>query len=201
MDNSDDILPIGHLDDNQELQEVAGQQTIEALVEIHSKQLKRQFEGDDFKSKFGTSQDADKTLTFAIIDVECEKGMRIALDDDFTSDFDEYVLGLDAKEFSMKSSYMYSDVLNKFRQEKQWDEDKDIMLELSRRQWIKESGEPYPLMQHLTAYDQGISLNFEVIYFNKKTHCLEPLIEPYLMKFSYAQASPLRQLETCISSE
>ena len=53
----------------------------------------------------------------------------------------------------------------------------------------------------MVAYDQGIDMDLEVIYFNKSNFCLEPLIEPYSMKFSVMQEEPLSQVETCISSE
>ena len=59
--------------------------------------------------------DKEKTLLYARIDCECENGMLISFDDDFTDVYEEYVLGIDAKEFSSKMSYLNSDVKNKFR--------------------------------------------------------------------------------------
>lgn len=61
-------------------------------------------------------QETDKTLIYAVIDVECKKGLKVAFDDDLTAGYDEFLIGIVADEFDMKSSYIYSDVLNKFRQ-------------------------------------------------------------------------------------
>ena len=60
---------------------------------------------------------------YRIMIVECENGLKIALDDDFTGDYEAYVLGLEANEFSMKSVYLMSDVKNKFRSDHQFDKD------------------------------------------------------------------------------
>lgn len=35
------------------------------------------------------------------MEIECKKGLVVALDDDFTENYDEFALGLVAKEFSM----------------------------------------------------------------------------------------------------
>lgn len=49
------------------------------------------------------------------MDVVCEKGLRISIDDDFTNDYQQYVLGLVASEFTMNQTSLYSDVTSKFR--------------------------------------------------------------------------------------
>ena len=74
------------------------------------------------------------------------------------------------------------------------------MYKLLKSEWTEESGEPFPLLQDLMAYNQGMQMNFEIIYFNKKTFSQEPLIEPYSMVFSCGQEMPLSQMETCMTS-
>ena len=41
--------------------------------------------------------DKNKTLIYAIIDCTCNNGMKIAFDDELTSDYEEFVIGLDAE--------------------------------------------------------------------------------------------------------
>ena len=90
---------------------------------------------------------------YCVMDVFCEKGLHVAIDDDFTADYDEYVIGLVAKEFSMQSSYIWSDVINQFRVHEQFERDRDIMLKQLIRWWTPECGEPYPLQLGLVAND------------------------------------------------
>ena len=98
-------------------QEQAGQQTIEELITMHSNESQLKKRNSLFSSanwQLGC-EDKDKTIIYSTMDVECEHGLKIALDDDFTNDYEAYVLGIEANEFSMKSVYLTSDVLNKFR--------------------------------------------------------------------------------------
>ena len=135
------------------------------------------------------------------MDIFFNDGLQVGIDDEFTSDYDEYVIGLVAKDFSMKSSYLWADLINQFRTSQHFERDQEVMLKQLLKWWKPDGIEPYPLMSHMVAYDQGINMDFEVIYFNKSTFCLEPLIEPYKMKFSVMQEMPLSQVETCILSD
>ena len=74
------------------------------------------------------------------------------------------------------------------------------MLSLLKSIWLPDQGVPYPLLSSLVTYSQCLQMNFEVMYFNKKTFCLEPLIEPFRLTFSNAQERPLDTLETQLSS-
>lgn len=57
------------------------------------------------------------------MDVVCENGLKIALDDDFTSDYEAYVLGIESNEFSMTAESLASDIVNKFRANHQFERD------------------------------------------------------------------------------
>ena len=49
-----------------------------------------------------------RNLMYSIMTVECQEGLQISLDSDFTADYKEYVLGLEATKFSMNSSSLSS---------------------------------------------------------------------------------------------
>ena len=79
-----------------------GLQTIENLITLHAKNSTgKDREADDANIESSRIIDTGKTLIFARMVVECEKGLHISIDDDFTADYDEYMIGLEAKEFSM----------------------------------------------------------------------------------------------------
>ena len=120
--NSPDIsdtrmsIALGNLDLNENADH-PGLQTIESLIALHAKNsVAKEYECDDITPESSyPHQNTSKTIIFSKIITECEKGLRISIDDDFTADYDEYIIGLEAKEFSMKQTSLYSDLKNKFR--------------------------------------------------------------------------------------
>ena len=70
---------------------------------------------------------------YSVIDLECEKGLKIALDDDFTQNYEAYVLGIESNEFTMSTVSLTSDVVNKFRAEEQYERDQLQMQRLLKK--------------------------------------------------------------------
>ena len=44
-------------------------------------------------------------------------------------------------------------------------------------------------------------MDLEIVYFNKKNFVMEPMIEPYKMRFTSSMETPLSTYETCIASD
>ena len=114
---------------------------------------------------------------YSIMSVECEKGLQISLDSDFTADYKEYVLGLEATKFSMNSSSLTSssDQLknNKFQADMDFAEDQKAMIDVLRGPFRDEEdfNKPLPILYNMMTFDQAIDLQFKIVYFNKKTFC------------------------------
>ena len=110
------------------------------------------------------------------------------MDSDLTHDYVEYVLGIEADKFSMKQSSLTGDDLltNKFHADSRFSDDQKAMLALLKQEPFRniDSTDPLPIEYNLMTYDQAIDLNFKLIYFNRKTFCMEPLIEPYRLSMT-----------------
>ena len=193
IDEEDDIHNLVDVPDGKDDKE----QSLEQIVELHARK-KNYLTNTQLVRAQSSHVDTGKTVLWCLMEIECKQGLVVALDDDFTENYDEFALGLVAKEFSMVQSYLYSDVCNKFRADQQFEQDRDVTLKQLVRWWDPESGDPYPLKSALVTWDTGIKLDFEVNYFNKATFCLEPLVEPYQLHISQMQEMPLSQYEQCI---
>ena len=95
---------------------------------------------------------------YSLIDLECEKGLKIALDDHFTNNYEAYVLGIESNEFSMGTVSLTSDVVNKFRAEEQYDRDQQQMQRLLKKRARDANETSWPLKSDLLFYNQLIKL-------------------------------------------
>ena len=85
------------------------EQTINQIVELH---VRKHDAGSQIVSQESSVKDMNRTLIWGVMDIFFNDGLQVGIDDEFTSDYDEYVIGLVAKDFSMKSSYLWADLIN-----------------------------------------------------------------------------------------
>ena len=76
------------------------EQSLDQIVELHARKKNDMTKSQLVRAQ-STHADTGKTVLWCLMEIECKKGLVVALDDDFTENYDEFALGLVAKEFSM----------------------------------------------------------------------------------------------------
>ena len=95
------------------------------------------------------------------------KGAVISLKDNISSIYNEYLIGFEMDNLMLENAYLYTDVLNKYRADKQFESDKQIasiFLSESSHGLIKDR-----IFAKLNTYEQVVKFRLQALYFNNKS--------------------------------